>query len=27
LQILRNPTRRKPQIPATKEIAGDPSLN
>jgi RNA polymerase primary sigma factor len=27
LQILRNPTRRKPQIPPTKEIAGDPSLN
>lgn len=27
LQILRNPTRRKPQIPAAKEMVGDPSLN
>ncbi len=27
LQILRNPTRRKPQVPPTKEVAGDPSLN
>ena len=27
LQILRNPSRRKPQIPATKELVGDPSLN
>ena len=27
LQILRNPNRRKPLIPAAKEIVGDPTLN
>lgn len=27
LQILRNPNRRKPLTPATKDIPGDPSLN
>jgi len=27
LQILRNPTRRKAQIPPTREVPGDPSLN
>jgi RNA polymerase primary sigma factor len=27
LQILRNPTRRKAQIPPTRDLPGDPSLN
>ncbi len=27
LQILRNPSRRKAQIPPTREVSGDPSLN